>query len=239
MRVLSLLVIAVLGLITSCDFVEDIEAKAQRINRYEVVALNLAKENRQLRRQISDLEYDLQKLKTDNQYLSMRLSKAKPSEASTRSIASISAPKMQFHDDMVKFDVYKWTPQQLLSVADTSYAQKDFKKAAQYYYSFIFHYPEHEKITDNVLFRAGVSAYESGSYYGMATDMLSKLIKTYPTSPHYRQAKLWNSLARLKEGDKDFFFETVEEFRKKYRNTNEWTIISRHYYDIEQKYKKN
>ena len=57
----------------------------------------------------------------------------------------------------------------------------------------------------------------------------------YPTSSYYRSAKLWVALTHMKLGDKQKFFATVEEFRKKYRNTNEWKILSAYYEKIEEK----
>ena len=57
----------------------------------------------------------------------------------------------------------------------------------------------------------------------------------YPTSQYYRSAKLWKSLTYLQMGDKKKFFATVEEFRKKYRNTKEWKILSAYYEKIEEK----
>jgi outer membrane protein assembly factor BamD (BamD/ComL family) len=60
-------------------------------------------------------------------------------------------------------------------------------------------------------------------------------MKQYPTSQYYRSAKLWVALTNLKLGEKKKFFATVEEFRKKYRNTNEWKILSNYYEKIEEK----
>jgi hypothetical protein len=39
----------------------------------------------------------------------------------------------------------------------------------------------------------------------------------------------------MKLGEKKKFYATVEEFRKKYRNTNEWKILSSYYENIEEK----
>ncbi len=212
---------------------QKVEGKAKKINNYEKVALNLSKENRELRTRISSLEFDVQQFKSKISYLKLKVEK----KSASRKIASI-APKQSFGQDMVQFTTYKWTPSQLKSVADESFAKKDYKKSAQYFYSLVKQYPGHKYIKDDVLFKAGVSAYETHEYYDQAVEMLSRIVADYPTSRHYRGAKLWLSLAELKKGNKDFFFKTVEEFRKKYRNTAEWKIISRHYYEIVQKYKK-
>lgn len=230
-----ILCIMVFPLLTSCNFVEKVEGKAKKINKYEKVALNLSKENRHLRTKISSLEYDIQQMKSKISYLKLKVEKTK---LPSRHIASIAPKAPTFKNDMVQFSTYKWTPSQLKTVAEESFAKKNYKKSAQYYYSLIKNYPGHDFIKDDALFKAGVSAYESHQYYDQAIEMLSKIVDDYPTSKHYRGAKLWLSLAELKKGNKDFFFKTVEEFRKKYRNTAEWKIISRHYYEIVQKYKK-
>lgn len=214
---------------------QEVESKAKVINNYEKVALNLSKENRSLRTKITSLEFDIQQMKSKISYLKLKVEKQK---APSRKIASIAPKAPVFKDDMVQFTTYKWTPSQLKSVAEESFQSKNYKKSAQYFYSLIKNYPGHDFIKDDALFKAGVSAYESHQYYDQSIEMLSQIVDNYPTSKHYRGAKLWLSLAQLKKGNKDFFFETVEEFRKKYRNTAEWKIISRHYYEIVQKYKK-
>jgi len=47
------------------------------------------------------------------------------------------------------------------------------------------------------------------------------------------------ALTYLQLGDDQKFFTTVEEFRKKYRNTEEWKVLSPHYEKIVQKFKRN
>ncbi len=213
---------------------QKVESKAKRINKYEKVALHLSKENRDLKSQINALEYQIQQLKSKVSYLKLKIKEGK---GGSRKIASIDYRPV-FKDDMVKFSTYRWSAKQLKSVADSAFKNKEYKKSAQYYYSLIKHYPHDKSIQDELLFKAGLAAYESKEYYDQTIELLSKIVSDYPTSRYYRGAKLWLSLAKLKKGDKDFFFKTVEEFRKKYRNTAEWKIISRHYYEIVRKYKK-
>jgi len=52
------------------------------------------------------------------------------------------------------------------------------------------------------------------------------------------RAKLWLALAQYNQGEHQKFLATVEEFRLKYRNTEEWKILSRYYEDINYKVKK-
>ena len=223
-------------LLTSCDFIAQVEDKARTINNYERTALHLAKENRLLKKEIGDHQYEIQSLKSRVSFLSLKLSETK---RGSRGIASVKRKISPFQKDLVKFNTYKWTPSQLLSVAEKEFSLKHYDKSAQHFHAFINNYPGHEKSTDEVLFKAGISAYESSKYFKLSSDLLGSLMEKYPTSKYYRGAKLWNALAKLKMGEEDIFFDTVEEFRKKYRNTTEWKIISRHYHDIVQKYKKN
>ena len=99
-------------------------------------------------------------------------------------------------------------------------------------------FPTHELVDDQVLFQAGVAAYESKKHYNWALAGLQRIIVEYPSSRFYRGAKLWTSLSHLKVGNKAAFFNIVEEFRKKYRNTKEWKILRSHYEEIVKKYKK-
>ena len=63
-------------------------------------------------------------------------------------------------------------------------------------------------------------------------------MKNHPKSDFYRGAKLWLALAQYNNGDHKKFLVTVEEFRLKYRNTEEWKILSRYYEDISYKIKQ-
>ncbi len=224
------LTFVLLATLVSCDFVDRIEMKAEKINRYETAALNLSKENRALQVKVSKLEFEIQALQSKNNYLSIQLEKKRKT---TRQIASV-APKK---NDAVKFEVYKWTPSQLLAMAENEFSRKNFNKSSQYFYSFRNNFKGHKDIDDKFLFQAGVAAYESGKHDGWAEDSLKTLISEFPTSKYYRGAKLWLALTNLRQGKRGEFFNTVEEFRKKYRNTQEWKILSVHYEEIVQKYK--
>ena len=230
--------------LSSCDTFDHLEAKAEKINRYENVSLHLAKENRDLKLEISRLRSEIQGLKSEKNYLQIKIDKyEKKTLASTigsdsgRSLASVAPVKPS--NDLVKYDVYKWTPSQVLAMVEKEFEQKNFEKSAQFFMSFREHFPKHERITDQFLFQAGVASFESGNHPEWTLHHLENLVKAYPTSKYYRGAKLWMALTYLQLGQEEKFFTTVEEFRKKYRNTEEWKVLSPHYEKIVQKFKRN
>lgn len=229
----TLLSFTLLSFLVSCDFAQKIENKARTISNFEVAALNLSKENRTLQVKIGQLEAEIQALKTKNTYLSMQLEDKNKSLSTTRKIASVAPRK----SDAVQFDVYQWTPSQLLAMANNEFGRENYDLSAQYYMAFMTNFKGHEAISDDFLYQAGVAAYQSGKHPQWVDQSLKKLVAEYPTSKFYRGAKLWLALNDLKLGNKGEFFQTVEEFRKKYRNTPEWKILSVHYEEIVQKYK--
>jgi len=222
--------IVTLFLTASCDLVDRAENKAAMINRYEKISLNLIKENRILQAEINALEFKIEKLKSENQFLSIQLN-----QKSGRSVASL--PPASLNNDQVRFDIYKWSPAQLLTMAETEFEKKNYEKSAQFFKTFLIQYPTSEKIDDRFLFQAGISAFESGQHYDWALATMDRLVSDYPDSKYFRGAKLWYGLAHLRLGNHKEFFGTVEEFRKKYRNTPEWKILSFRYEEIVQKYK--
>lgn len=228
---------------SSCDQVAQIEEKARKINNYEQVAYSLSKENRELKLEISRLQDQIQVLKTEKSYLKIKLDEqvgevSKVNETiASRGLASL--PPINPVNDLVKFEVYKWTPSQVLAMAEQEFKKKNFEKSAQFFTTFSDQFPNHEKINDEFLFQAGVASFESKNHPEWTLAHLEKLVKTYPTSNYYRGAKLWMALTHLQLGNQEKFFETVEEFRKKYRNTDEWKILSPHYEKIIQKFKTN
>ncbi len=151
----------------------------------------------------------------------------------TRSVASIGS--MNIKKDQVEYEIYKWKAEDMHKIAESEFKKKNFEKAAQFYYSIIKNYPKYTKIDDDFYFKAGVSAFETGEHHEWALVNFEYLMASYPTSKYYRSAKLWSSLTHLKMGDKKKFFITVEEFRKKYRNSPEWKILSAYYEKIEEK----
>jgi len=220
----------------SCDMMSKFEEKAAKINRYEQVSLALAKENRNLKVEVSDLKYEIETLKSKNNFLSLQLEQKGDKPASERKIASVPAVK---GNDLVQFDTYKWTPTQILAIAEKEFQNKNYDKSSQFFKAFETQYSKDNRIDDQFLFRAGLSAFESKKHYDWSLAYFDRVVKEHPNSQFYRGAKLWSAMTYLEMGDQDRFFETVEEFRKKYRNTEEWKILSHHYEKIMQKYKRN
>lgn len=222
-------------LVTSCDYVERMASESRNSLYYEKVALKVAQDNRLLKSEINKLRYEVETLKAKNNYLSIKL-KEKEGLKQQRAIASLK--KDLPSQDLVKYEVYNWTPDQVLSIAHKEFQKKNYEKAAQFFNTFATQFPNHNKKDDLFLLQAGVAAYESGNHEKWVQKYLGKLVQSYPTSPYYRSAKLWLGLSHLKTRDHQAFFKIVEEFRKKYRNTDEWKILSAHYEEIVQKYKQ-
>lgn len=247
----SLMLIPVLS---ACSYEKELKAfehKAALINKYENVALKLAKENRELRAEVKRLEFEIEKLKQDSAFKKLGHAKdnghkevtthvanthdveSKHSEG--RTIASVAPKELDLKKDLVEYKTYKWSADDMLKIADKEFKAKNFEKAAQFYSSLINYYPQHHSINDEFYFKAGISSYESGSHHEWTLEHFDALMTKYPTSQYFRSAKLWVALTHMKLGKKDKFFATVEEFRKKYRNTNEWKILSSYYEKIEEK----
>ncbi|MFA6237638.1 MAG: tetratricopeptide repeat protein [Bacteriovorax sp.] len=237
-------------LLASCSVdLKKIEQKAAMINNYEQVSLKLAKENRELHAEVKRLEFEVEKLKHGGSYNSHKNEHDVPKdehapthevakhEEHSRSIASV-APSQALPDtqkDYVEFKTYKWHADDLMKIADKEFKEKNYEKAAQFYTSLLNNYPNNKSISDEFYFKAGIASYESGSHHDWTLTHFEALMSKYPTSQYFRSAKLWVALTHMKLGDKKKFYATVEEFRKKYRNTNEWSILSSYYEKIEEK----
>jgi TolA-binding protein len=243
----------VIPLITSCSLdYKAIEKKAENINRYEIVSLKLQKENRELKVKITKLNFEIESLKhkkiaehpSDHQIAEVDSAKDHPKNDEEgqhhdngRAVASV-APTVTNSDgkkDFVEFKTYKWRADDLMKIADKEFKEKHYDKAAQFYTSLLNNYPNDKNITDEFYFKGGIASYESGQHYDWSLLHFEALKTKYPTSQYYRSAKLWVALTHMKMGDKKIFYATVEEFRIKYRNTNEWKILSTYYKNIEEK----
>lgn len=241
----------VLPILASCsvDF-KKIEKKAALINRYEQVALMLEKENRELHAEVKRLEFDIEKLKQEKPFNKLSEHQAphhKEIENNkvevenpdhSRTIASVSPSTVLINNekkDFVEFKTYKWHAEDLMKIADKEFKEKKYDKAAQFYTSLLNNYPSNKEISDEFYFKAGIASFESGIHNDWSLIHFEALMNKYPTSRYFRSAKLWVALTRMKMGDKKGFYATVEEFRKKYRNTNEWKILSAYYEKIEEK----
>lgn len=239
----------ILPVLASCNLdMKKIEQKAAMINHYEQVSLKLARENRELHAEVKRLEFQVEQLKQDKSYNSVRTpasvvksdAPAHGADHGTghgRAIASVApseaAPSVK--KDYVEFKTYKWHADDLMKIADKEFKEKNYEKAAQFYTSLINNYPANKGISDEFYFKAGIAAFESGTHHDWTIDHFEALMTKYPTSQYFRSAKLWVALTHMKLGDKKKFYSTVEEFRKKYRNTNEWKILSSYYEKIEEK----
>lgn len=210
-----------------------VTAKWEAQLQYEKKALALAKENRLLQKKISDLQYQISELESKNKYFASQSHLKAPT--AERKIASIPATNT---NDLVNYDIYKWTPEKLLAIGEKEFHFKNYEKSAQFYHELINRFPEHELISDRVLFGAGVAAFETKKRYDWTEKYLARLVKDHPKSEFYRGAKLWLALAQYNQGEHQKFLKTVEEFRLKYRNTDEWKILSRYYEDISYKIKQ-
>lgn len=209
-------------------------AKLDAQLQYEKKALSLAKENRLLQVKISDLEFKINELESKNKYFASQ-SQTKKEATPERKIASI--PKTNTND-LVNYEIYKWTPEKLLAIGEKEFHFKNYEKSAQFYNELINRFPKHALVSDRVLFGAGVAAFETGKRYDWSEKYLERLVKNYPKSEFYRGAKLWLALSQYNQGEHQKFLATVEDFRLKYRNTDEWKILSRYYEDISYKIKQ-
>jgi TolA-binding protein len=241
MSLIKLLSLTLLmALLSGCQVADEVYSRVKIMNHYERVSLRLAKENRLLGDEINRLQYKIQTLEARNNFLKIKLDK-KLKKSRGRQIASVKAKTVTPKHDLVNYDIYKWGPNQLVSIAETEFNSKNFEKSAQYFRTFISRFAptamQKDPNFDDILFQAGLASYESGKHYDWAVEHLNDLIKKYPTSKHYRGAKLWLALAELKRGNKKKFYNTVEEFRLKYRNTPEWKILSGYYEEFTSRYK--
>lgn len=206
---------------------------AQKLSQtwgHEKAALQLASENRLLQAKVTSLEHKVGLLETEKSALAAQVK----SNGVARTIASVAKEQ---EGDLVNWDVYRWSPEKLLAIGEKELHFKNYEKSAQYYHELIKRFPAHKIVTDKTLFGAGIAAYEAKKH-DWAIQHLGTLMEKYPKSGFYRGAKLWTALSQYNTGNHRKFASTVEEFRLKYRNTDEWKILSKYYEDINYKSKK-
>lgn len=196
----------------------------------EKAALELAAQNRVLAAKVADLEYQLTKVETERTALAA-IAQDKKIE---RSIASVAKSK---DEDFVNYEVYQWTPEKLLAIGEKELHFKNYQKSAQFYHELVTRFPNSELVNDRVLFGAGVAAFEA-KQHAWAIQHLTVLVEKHPKSQFHRGGKLWLALSQYKTGNYRTFASTVEEFKVKYRNTEEWEILKKYYEDINYKFKK-
>lgn len=214
-------IIACLLFLSGCGWVGRISDRVEEINHFELVALNLAKENRLLKLQLNNLKSEVEQLKMKNKYTQIS-AKIGPS----RNISSI-----QKKIDLVRFSDYNWTADELLFVAEIEFERNDYNKSSQFYRALIQYYPKYSKIDDKLIYNSAVASYE-GAHFDWAQVFFKKLITEYPNSPFYLSSKLWGALTMYKMGEKKKFRSKLEEFKELYKNTPEWKILSKHYEKI-------
>jgi tetratricopeptide (TPR) repeat protein len=208
-----------------------IPEKAAKVWGHEKAALELASENRLLQSKLADLEFKLGKIETEKHALAALVEGKKQA---SRSIASV--PKAE-SEDLVNYDVYQWTPEKLLAIGEKELHFKNYAKSAQFFNELVTRFPNHAVVNDRALFGAGIAAFEAKEHE-WAIKHFGKLTEKYPKSHFHRGAKLWQALAQYKTGNYRMFASTVEEFRLKYRNTEEWKILSKYYEDINYTFKQ-
>lgn len=221
----------VLLFLASAGIIGKVYQRAEVVNKSEKISLKLMEENRKLKNKVNDLTFKVSELKNKNDFLSIRLK-----EKRDRLIASIGPVDSQ--NDLVKQQTFQWGAEQLITMGRDELAKKNYVRSAQLFQTLLKEFPQHPVIDDTFYFQLGISSYESKVYNEWGKSAFNKIVEIYPSSEYFRGAKLWLGLLSLREGRKKDFFNTVEEFRKKYRNTAEWELISRHYDSIYKNYRE-
>jgi TolA-binding protein len=237
---LSLLSSLFLGYAYHKGIFHEMKSVAENVHYYENQNYTLMNQMRSMQAENNNLKSQLAKLKFDNEHLNMKtaelgLNTSSKVRGPSRSLASVD---LKGKEDLVEFSIYQWPAEKLLAVAEKELFFKHYEKSAQFYHALLTHYPDHKIVTDEVVFQAGIAAFESKHHLDWAITHFAKVIESYPKSPFHRGSKLWLGLALHQTGDHEKFLATVEEFRLKYRNTNEWKVLSKYYEDIAFKFDK-
>lgn len=208
-------------------FFHDFKQRAEVVYNYEQKSLELARENRVLKIKLNQLQAKVERLANDKEYLKFK------QNSSSRAIASI--PKFD-PNDLVQQEAYQWSAEKLRDTGAQSLARKEYEKSAQFYNAYLSLYPEHQDIGPETIFEAGVAAYESKKHYDWAIKHFGKIVSDYKKSKLHRGAQLWLALSYYQKGEVDEFIKVCKEFKNKYRNTNEWNIVSKYYESIMEKH---
>jgi hypothetical protein len=193
-------------------------------SQYEIKKIQ--DENVKLKLEIKKLEFTLARLQEATQLL----------ENQDRAIASEKAtvkfeifPSQKNVEDHVKQEVYHWSPGKLLSLAEKEFNLKNYLASAQYGMTLLNQNHDPSLVDEHFYYRLGVSCVESKLYLYEGVEILNQLIKKYPESPLIVQAKLWRGLAFHRLNNQTEFIAMIEEFKSKYRNTKEWTVLKNIY----------
>src|SRR5690554_5529627 len=92
---------------------ESVMTKIKASQEAEKRAALLFQENQMLKAQASTLQYQIAQLESKTQYFMAQAEGKNP--GITRSIASIPGMKA---NDLVNYDIYKWTPDKLLAIGE-------------------------------------------------------------------------------------------------------------------------
>ena len=195
-----------------------------RINKYERMTFGLLRKNRELKVKLNQLQSRVDELETQRKFF---LSSSRQTRAA-RFPASAARP-VDEKNDLVKLATYKWKDRKLLQIARGAWKRKDYPRSAQYFYTLIKTYPKSRLVDDTVLFQTAMASLQSKIYNPWAEQALTRILEDHPRSRYYRGAKLWMAIVYFERGNKKQFYQTLEEFRLKYRNTPEWRILSKHY----------
>lgn len=217
-------------------FVKDVPAKfdefkkrADQVNRYESMSFKLLQENRDLKARMRQLSSKVSELKAQNKFFISQYGYRANRERIKGRFPAGYISAVDRKNDLVKFKTYKWEDKKLLQIARREWNRKNYVKSAQYYYTLIQNYPQSSLVNDQTFYETAITSLETGIYNEWAEYSLEKIIKEYPKSSHYREARLWMALIHFNQGDREKFYQTLEEFRLKYRNTKEWRVVRGYY----------
>lgn len=204
----------VLGYGKSITRISSVEEAAQPTFRLE-----------ELESQVVDLKFEITRLKTENEMLT--------EEANQRQIRRTVASVVE--NDLVQFEIYQWKEIQLWQMAQKNFDEKNYEKASQFYASLVKNYPESDKINDLMYFNLGISAFYSKNFK-QAKEAFQFIVTNYQSSSFFVKSKAWIGLTAFYEQDIISFKNSVSELRDKYRNTDEWKMISKYYGNLAEKY---
>ncbi len=183
-------------------------------------------ENIKLKLHVRELEFSLARLQEAS----------KKTPEMDRSVASVSSskkfelfPQGKKIEDFVKQDIYHWSTGKLSALAEKEYYLKNYLASAQYGLTLLNHMDDKSIADEKFYYQLGISCVESKFYVHEGGEVLNNLITKYPESPLIIQAKLWRGLAFHRLNNKKEFLAMMEEFKTKYRNTKEWTVLKNIY----------
>lgn len=187
-------------------------------------------------------QYEIKKIKEENVQLKVKLKKMEftiaryeeqnhsKNKDTHREIASEKevfkiVPEGTKIKDHVQQDVYHWSAGKLFSLSEKEFQLKNHVASSQYGLTLLNENDSFELLDEHFYFRLGVSCIDSGLYLQEGVTVLNTLLKKFPESPLIVKAKLWRGLAFHRMNNKDEFLAMMEEFKTKYRNTKEWTVL--------------